>query len=105
MYICTDINITELFQEQGDQIGRIFACWVIVGFIGQFFTIMKLPIFLSYFLPRQKNFVVIFKKMGWAAFWEILKQTHQEPMFWFFNIFAEIFCVKIGVFDSKQSKV
>jgi hypothetical protein len=26
-------------------------------------------------------------------------------MFWFFNIFAEIFCVKIGVFDSKQSKV
>jgi hypothetical protein len=44
--------------------------------------------------------------MGWDTFWAIFSQTYLGTMLWFFlNIFAEIFGEKIVVFDSKQSQI
>jgi hypothetical protein len=56
--------------DQGDEIGRIFAVWAIVYF-GQFFFNRTISakfwtIFLYSFCP----------KLGWATIWVSFSQTH-----------------------------
>jgi hypothetical protein len=52
-------------KDQGDQIGRIFAYWVIV-FFGQFFLITAV---LGYFFP-QLRFEIFWQK--WAIFLKLI---------------------------------
>jgi hypothetical protein len=80
-----------LWMEQGDQIGRIVAFWVIVYF-GQFFvsTINVTHIFALFF-PTYRLYVklLVLTKMHWATLWTIFSQTHQGSMLW--SLFSAIF--------------
>jgi hypothetical protein len=59
--------------DQGDPIGRSFACWAIVYFWGVFWKLQK-PNFLRH-IPGEKCDVLIFTKIGLATFWAIFSKT------------------------------
>jgi hypothetical protein len=64
-----------LSRRQGDQIGRIVACWEIL-FFGQLFCKWQMQHkSLGYFFHGEVN-VLFFTKMGWAIFWAICSQAH-----------------------------
>jgi hypothetical protein len=63
--------VSKIAQNQGDQIGRIFADWVIV-FLGHFFFKLEMyPQFLGYFCTPKKQ-----QKFALATFRAIFSQTH-----------------------------
>jgi hypothetical protein len=67
-------------QNQGDQIGRIFACWVSVNF-GHFFeNYRSIPIFGGFFL-HGKSYVFVLRKKWVGPLWAIFSQTRLTPLF------------------------
>jgi hypothetical protein len=56
--------------DHGDQIGRIFAGWVIRLFGQVFWKFQTQPIFWGNFF-HGKSYVFILTKMGWTTFWAI----------------------------------
>jgi hypothetical protein len=54
---------------QGDQVGRIFACWAIVNFVLFFENYNSIPMFWPLF--STVNLCVNFYKKDWATFWEL----------------------------------
>jgi hypothetical protein len=61
---------------QGDQIGRIFAQWVIVYFGQLLENYRSIPHVSGYFIPWISLGIHFDKKTGWATFWAIFSQTH-----------------------------
>jgi hypothetical protein len=60
---------------QGDQIGRIFAQWVIAYFLAETFE-QKYVTYLSYFIPWTRLSIKCDQNWFWATFWAMFSQTH-----------------------------
>jgi hypothetical protein len=73
----SDNNRVLVFSNQGDQIGRIFAQWVIV-YSGQvFFNYRSSPHCWAAFQQlRLCISALVLTKNGWATIWAIFLQTH-----------------------------
>jgi hypothetical protein len=67
--------------HQGDQIGRIFAYWVIV-YYGQFYAkkYHRSKIF-GLLLFMVKVMCLFSPKVDWVTFWATFSQTHLGPIF------------------------
>jgi hypothetical protein len=90
---------------QGDQIGRIFAYWVIDCF-GQFFeNYRSSPKFLATIF-HGKNKVSILIKTGWASLWAIFYKLIWSPcsvvaFVWHFSKHAEPFSVRFELHSGR----
>jgi hypothetical protein len=67
-------------QGQGDQIGRIFACWVTCFLWVVFVKITKVAQYLGYIF-QGKRYEEIFKNMYWATFWATISQMLLVTLF------------------------
>jgi hypothetical protein len=63
--------------EQGDQIGRIFAYWVIVYF--GMFLIAEVAYKVWLLFSAEKVIHYICQKLGWATFWAIFNKLIWLP--------------------------
>jgi hypothetical protein len=67
-----------LTQEQGDQIGRIFAYWMIV-FFGYLFDYYKRNEKMRATLSHGESDALISTKMGWATLWAFFHKLIWSP--------------------------
>jgi hypothetical protein len=66
--------------DQGDQVRRIFACWIQIVYLKKFFKKNRgSPHCRSKFF-HGKSYVSIVKKVGFATFWAIFSQTRLVPL-------------------------
>jgi hypothetical protein len=64
--------------KQGDQIGPIFACWVIDSLGKIFENYRRSPNFWINFF-NSKSYALIVTKMGWAAVWALFQKLMWSP--------------------------
>jgi hypothetical protein len=64
-----------LGEGQGDQIGRIFACWAIGYFWWLFENERRRKNNWATGFQRKSYLLIVPKKMGWASFWATFSKT------------------------------
>jgi hypothetical protein len=89
-------DYTLLVYTQGDQIGRIFAQWIIVYFGHWFETSRRSAHFWATFLRRN---------LRWNSSCATFSQPHLGPMLWFFKYFRRKFLqTKLSFLTQNKAK-